>query len=200
MFLACGFACASYRSRAIVAQLTRDSAHGRTASERDHPRAAGGASRVHSAAGPLGRDRTGETSVSSAACGAAVDRSRNYEDNMQTAKPFSCAECGAVFRRLDVLKNHLRTHTGEKPFSSAECGAALSPSVNLRTRMGTQEGEKPFSCAECGVEFSRLDNLKRHHRIHADVCDGVVDVATSGGHVPSLRPAHERCTRDSSCR
>ncbi|KAH9990374.1 hypothetical protein BJV77DRAFT_924045, partial [Russula vinacea] len=55
-------------------------------------------------------------------------------------KAFSCPlfSCGRLFKRLEHLKRHLRTHTSERP----------------------------FQCQICRKRFSRSDNLTQHARIH----------------------------------
>ncbi|KAJ6001913.1 hypothetical protein N7499_002219 [Penicillium canescens] len=61
-------------------------------------------------------------------------------------KSHSCPipSCGRVFKRLEHLKRHVRTHTQERPY---EC---------------------PF----CTKAFSRSDNLAQHRRIHEAQQDG----------------------------
>ncbi|KAF8840649.1 STE-domain-containing protein [Paxillus ammoniavirescens] len=58
-----------------------------------------------------------------------------------TSKAFVCPlySCGRLFKRLEHLKRHLRTHTLERP----------------------------YKCNRCMKRFSRSDNLSQHLRIHA---------------------------------
>lgn len=55
-------------------------------------------------------------------------------------KGFTCPliPCGRVFKRLEHLKRHVRTHTQERP----------------------------FGCDRCPKRFSRSDNLTQHHKTH----------------------------------
>ncbi|KZO97485.1 hypothetical protein CALVIDRAFT_479912, partial [Calocera viscosa TUFC12733] len=55
-------------------------------------------------------------------------------------KVFACQlhTCGRVFKRMEHLRRHQRTHTMEKP----------------------------YACAKCGKRFSRSDNLAQHVRTH----------------------------------
>ncbi|KAF9050888.1 STE-domain-containing protein [Hymenopellis radicata] len=55
-------------------------------------------------------------------------------------KVFVCPllSCGRMFKRMEHLKRHLRTHTMERP----------------------------FVCDKCGKKFSRSDNLGQHMRVH----------------------------------
>ncbi|KAI0060128.1 STE-domain-containing protein [Artomyces pyxidatus] len=61
----------------------------------------------------------------------------------QKTKAFTCPlfSCGRLFKRMEHLKRHLRTHTMERP----------------------------FQCSRCKKRFSRSDNLNQHMRIHARV-------------------------------
>ncbi|WVQ76773.1 hypothetical protein IAR50_006447 [Cryptococcus sp. DSM 104548] len=53
---------------------------------------------------------------------------------------FSCPllSCGRLFKRLEHLKRHVRTHTQERP----------------------------YECARCSKRFSRSDNLTQHYKTH----------------------------------
>ncbi|KAF9221785.1 STE-domain-containing protein [Gyrodon lividus] len=61
------------------------------------------------------------------------------------SKAFVCPlfSCGRLFKRLEHLKRHLRTHTMERP----------------------------YKCERCMKRFSRSDNLNQHLRIHARADD-----------------------------
>ena len=60
---------------------------------------------------------------------------------MQRTKAFVCPlfSCGRMFKRMEHLKRHLRTHTLERP----------------------------YQCQHCKKRFSRSDNLNQHLRTHA---------------------------------
>ncbi|OAD04027.1 C2H2-type zinc finger transcription factor, partial [Mucor lusitanicus CBS 277.49] len=53
---------------------------------------------------------------------------------------FECPlpSCGKIFKRLEHMKRHLRTHTLERP----------------------------YLCDLCGKRFSRSDNLAQHKKTH----------------------------------
>ncbi|KAJ5723900.1 hypothetical protein N7488_001935, partial [Penicillium malachiteum] len=67
-------------------------------------------------------------------------------------KSHSCPipSCGRLFKRLEHLKRHVRTHTQERP----------------------------YPCPYCSKAFSRSDNLAQHRRIHEAQQDGQPAVAT----------------------
>ena len=60
--------------------------------------------------------------------------------NPNTIQLLSCSWCIKSFRRKDVLKNHLKVHTGEKPFLCEVHG--------------------------CNKRYSRAGRLKIHMRLH----------------------------------
>uniref|UniRef100_A0A2H1W7Z1 SFRICE_007424 n=1 Tax=Spodoptera frugiperda TaxID=7108 RepID=A0A2H1W7Z1_SPOFR len=46
---------------------------------------------------------------------------------------FPCSMCDKIFDRKQVLKAHIRTHTGERPYQCSKCPAQFSQSSILRT-------------------------------------------------------------------
>ncbi|KAI9511223.1 STE like transcription factor-domain-containing protein [Russula earlei] len=72
--------------------------------------------------------------------GSASHSSSSLPALSQKVNAFSCPlySCGRLFKRLEHLKRHMRTHTMERP----------------------------FSCPICRKRFSRSDNLTQHLRIH----------------------------------
>ncbi|KAJ6107784.1 hypothetical protein N7523_009107 [Penicillium sp. IBT 18751x] len=66
-------------------------------------------------------------------------------------KSHSCPipSCGRLFKRLEHLKRHVRTHTQERP----------------------------YPCPYCSKAFSRSDNLAQHRRIHEAQQDGQAPIA-----------------------
>jgi transcription factor STE12 len=76
--------------------------------------------------------------------------------NPYPQKSHSCPipTCGRLFKRLEHLKRHVRTHTQERP----------------------------YVCSVCSKAFSRSDNLAQHRRTHEKMgADGEAYTSFSGG-------------------
>ena len=60
-------------------------------------------------------------------------------------KSHSCPipACGRLFKRLEHLKRHVRTHTQERPYVCPHCSKAFSRSDNLAQHRRTHEGGDP---------------------------------------------------------
>ncbi|KAJ0171165.1 hypothetical protein K1T71_013364 [Dendrolimus kikuchii] len=48
---------------------------------------------------------------------------------------YACDMCDKVFDRMNILRSHVRTHTGERPFQCSKCAATFSQPSTLRTHM-----------------------------------------------------------------
>lgn len=73
-------------------------------------------------------------------------RSATVSEMNPYSKSHSCPipMCGRLFKRLEHLKRHVRTHTQERP----------------------------YLCTLCNKAFSRSDNLAQHRRTHETSADG----------------------------
>ncbi|XP_056393204.1 zinc finger protein 501-like [Hyla sarda] len=81
-------------------------------------------------------------------------------------KPYSCSECGKCFKRKSHLSEHERIHTEVKPYSCSECGKCFISKSDLVIHERIHTGEKPYSCSECGKCFHSKSQLVKHERIH----------------------------------
>jgi len=84
-------------------------------------------------------------------------------------KSHSCPipSCGRLFKRLEHLKRHVRTHTQERPYICPYCNKAFSRSDNLaqhrRTHETSQDGQPQSSYSDEELEgedhgFASLDD------------------------------------------
>lgn len=82
--------------------------------------------------------------------GFAASFAQQQDDGapMNKSKAFVCPlfSCGRMFKRMEHLKRHLRTHTMERP----------------------------YACPQCNKKFSRSDNLNQHLRTHGRGHNGPV--------------------------
>ncbi|KAF2669218.1 STE-domain-containing protein [Microthyrium microscopicum] len=111
-------------------------------------------------------------------------------------KSHSCPipTCGRLFKRLEHLKRHVRTHTQERPYVCALCGKAFSRSDNLaqhrRTHEQQQNGEPidNFSEDELDNEVDALAALEEEspESEHAYLASGM---GLPNGSMPDMSPA-----------
>ncbi|XP_072528722.1 uncharacterized protein [Salminus brasiliensis] len=81
-------------------------------------------------------------------------------------RPFSCKVCGKAFSQIGNMKRHERVHTGERPFTCKECGKTYKHSSHLKTHMLNHTGERPWQCSQCGKSFKFSAPLKKHEQTH----------------------------------
>lgn len=97
------------------------------------------------------------TAPGPSAAGATDPNGAQYETVSADGKvrAFMCPlySCGRLFRRMEHLKRHLRTHTMERP----------------------------YTCPVCQKRFSRSDNLNQHLRTHERGAAGATGANAQGG-------------------
>ncbi|XP_061475907.1 zinc finger protein with KRAB and SCAN domains 7-like isoform X2 [Rhineura floridana] len=82
-------------------------------------------------------------------------------------RKYECPECGKNLTSQQILKVHLRTHTGERPYKCSHCGKLFTRKMHLQRHQKVHAEESPCECPECGKTFSRRDTLIEHQRVHS---------------------------------
>ncbi|GIZ02126.1 hypothetical protein CEXT_484451 [Caerostris extrusa] len=70
-----------------------------------------------------------------------------------SAKRHQCPSCDYTSFRSDVMKKHIRLHTGEEPYKCTFCMKGFKQKCNLNSHMRIHTGDRPFSCPICGKNF-----------------------------------------------
>jgi transcription factor STE12 len=100
-------------------------------------------------------------------------------------KSHSCPipACGRLFKRLEHLKRHVRTHTQERPYICNHCNKAFSRSDNLAQHRKTHERDASASADQYGNYNSEEELDGDEENIHGidDGSDGSAD-----GYMPAM--------------
>ncbi|XP_064108922.1 zinc finger protein 852-like [Macrobrachium nipponense] len=83
-------------------------------------------------------------------------------------RPHACY-CGKQFRRLDHLKDHIRTHDVSETERATLLEKAMNYEFNTDSKRDfTAQVRAPgsFVCPECGMTFTQSYKYKRHLRVH----------------------------------
>ncbi len=91
----------------------------------------------------------------------SLHRANHLKDNKRN---YQCTYCQKLFGRLDILKTHMMTHTGERPYKCEVCGKGFTARANYRQHLltHTESGDLPHKCSLCRKSFIRKDRLRNH--------------------------------------
>lgn len=64
----------------------------------------------------------------------------NFHPGKRKPQSYMCEECGKIFNRADLLRNHKRVHSGDKPFTCEVCGDKFREQGHLRRHMTRHTG------------------------------------------------------------
>ena len=82
---------------------------------------------------------------------------------------YQCSYCPVKYNRLELLRNHEMSHTGETPHKCSTCGKGFRRKDKLRIHEilhGPEETKYRFPCEVCGKRFTQNNNLKTHIKSH----------------------------------
>ena len=103
-------------------------------------------------------------------CGRVFKRMENLNKHIKSHNPQEkCDDCGKLFPSKQTLSQHKRMHLPDKPFRCEICGDKFTYKQNLDSHMNTHSDVKPFSCDQCSMTFVRKGNLTQHLKTHSDV-------------------------------
>ncbi|VUZ38731.1 unnamed protein product, partial [Hymenolepis diminuta] len=81
-------------------------------------------------------------------------------------KKFYCTYCKKSFNLLNILKVHVRIHTGEKPYVCTICQKRFNQSGSLNRHIQTHSrranANSNYPCRYCNLVFIHSSQLQEH--------------------------------------
>ena len=90
--------------------------------------------------------------------------SLNHNNNFNLNLKHLCEVCDKSFKTQNILRQHMRIHTGDKPFVCNICSKAFSQMASLKYHSATHSDERPYSCDYCSKTFKLKPPFKKHVR------------------------------------
>jgi uncharacterized Zn-finger protein len=90
----------------------------------------------------------------------STNNSNNIFNN-STLK-YTCEICDKSFKTQNILRQHLRIHTGDKPFQCSICSKCFSQMASLKYHLATHSDDRPFKCDYCTKSFKLKPPYKKH--------------------------------------
>jgi uncharacterized Zn-finger protein len=74
----------------------------------------------------------------------------------------ACDVCKKTFKTQNILRQHMRIHTGDKPFVCDICTKAFSQMASLKYHLATHSDARPYRCEVCSKTFKLKPPFKKH--------------------------------------
>ncbi len=73
-----------------------------------------------------------------------------------------CQICQKNFKTHNILRQHMRVHTGDKPFTCDVCKKSFSQMASLKYHMATHSDARPYQCEKCEKTYKLKPPIKKH--------------------------------------
>ena len=82
--------------------------------------------------------------------------------NGLSSTKYACDICNKTFKTQNILRQHMRIHTGDKPFVCEICNKAFSQMASLKYHLATHSDARPYRCEVCSKTFKLKPPFKKH--------------------------------------
>lgn len=91
-----------------------------------------------------------------------IHHNSNSNNNNDPEFKHNCNICRKSFKTQNILRQHMRIHTGDKPFVCDLCNKAFSQMASLKYHQATHSDDRPYKCDGCAKTFKLKPPFKKH--------------------------------------